>query len=740
MRLYPLTSRTSHRLRHCKSSSTLCLILSLAVANPGALEGAPWNEKKDVENPESDVLDEVLPGDADDDEGRDSDVPLDPNILDSLLPGDSDDDEGGTAKRTNVQIVGLVGISEAEVLARLGGRLDFVTSRAPSRSRADDADFLVRRLLEKEGYEDVDISWKITSDRKTIILTVKSGARITIGEVKVQGVPKEQRDDIVAYYTGKSLLGGQTAIPYIEENLTTATANAVTYLKAQGYWKATGALTSNVIDEQSRQANLTFTAETGALYKINSVRLEGTIPPELPKIGKSLDSFLKRTATASRLRAIREGLAATMRDRGYQFAEAFLDVTHTNGLTDIVVTLEPGARYRLRETLLTGAPDIDISRIQRYFGGFSGRPYDEKQITEFRNTLLATGAFDSVNREREIVAEEQVIDVTLQLKEGKPKGIGYYAGAGSFEGFILGASYYDRNFLSKLYNLNVAAEFSGIGFLGEVSVTDPFLFGYNIRSTPRAFILRNSFDEYSILESGFGWTVSRELDSRQIVELTAELSYATVSGEDLPTSALGATDYLVARTGITYLYDGRNSTVSPSKGLFGRVEAEVGYVAADTQNTFIELGGQLSYHLPLNDSSRLVFNVETAVLRPSNDEELPVDLRFFLGGDDSVRSFPNRELGPQVDNTARGGLAFWNANVEYVRKIAGPVFGVAFLDAGSLSEDAADWPSFDAKFAAGVGIRLDLPIGPVRLEYGRALNPSGNDPSGAFHFAIGASF
>lgn len=735
----PSSPQDAARLSH-RNLCEFAFVFFILLATFPTATAAPWGGKKTTKNPKSNIVDEVLPGDLDDDEGRNSNASIAPNLLDKVIPGDSDDDEGASALRTAVRIEGLEGLTEEEVLGRLGGRLDFVTSRPPSRSRADDADFLVRRFLEKEGYKDVDISWKISEDRRAIILRVRSGARITIGEVQVTGVPEEDINDITAYYTGKSLFGGQTSVPYIEDNLPQATENAVTYLKAQGYWDATGELTRNTIDEQSREANLTFSAEPGTLYKINSIRIEGSIPPELPKIADSLQSYLERTATASRLREIREGSAAKMRNEGYQFAEAFADVTHRNGRTDIVVTLEPGARYRLRQALLTGAPGIDISRVRRYFNSFSGKPYDENGITEFRNILLATGAFDSVDRDREVFKEEQAIDVTLHLDEGKPKGISYYGGAGSFEGFIVGASYYDRNFLSKLYNLNVAAEFSGIGFLGEVSITDPFLFGYNLRSTPRAFILRNSFDEYSILESGVGWTVSRDFDSRQTLEFNAEISFATTSGEELPTSALGATDYLVARAGAAYLFDARNSTVSPSKGFFGRLDAEVGYVVANTPNTFFELGGQFSYHLPLNEKSRLVFNIETGLLVPSNDEELPVDLRFFIGGDDSVRSFPNRELGPQVDNTSRGGLAFWNANIEYVRKLVGPVDGVAFFDAGSLSEDASDWPSSEAKLAAGLGIRLDLPIGPVRLEYGRSLNPSGNDPSGAFHFSIGASF
>jgi outer membrane protein insertion porin family len=116
-------------------------------------------------------------------------------------------------------------------------------------------------------------------------------------------------------------------------------------------------------------------------------------------------------------------------------------------------------------------------------------------------------------------------------------------------------------------------------------------------------------------------------------------------------------------------------------------------------------------------------------------------LRYFLGGANSVRSFPARELGPTAENgVPRGGRSYWVANAEFTHAIVGPLNGVLFLDAGSLSRDHFDLLAADIKYALGLGVRLDLPIGPVRLEYGHSLNPEGNEPSGAFHFAIGAAF
>ena len=89
-------------------------------------------------------------------------------------------------------------------------------------------------------------------------------------------------------------------------------------------------------------------------------------------------------------------------------------------------------------------------------------------------------------------------------------------------------------------------------------------------------------------------------------------------------------------------------------------------------------------------------------------------------------------MGPDFRGDPLGGTSWWVANAEYIRTITGPVKGVAFVDAGALDGEV--------EVALGLGVRLDLPIGPVRLEYGHNLTQDGREPSGTFHFAIGAAF
>ena len=129
------------------------------------------------------------------------------------------------------------------------------------------------------------------------------------------------------------------------------------------------------------------------------------------------------------------------------------------------------------------------------------------------------------------------------------------------------------------------------------------------------------------------------------------------------------------------------------------------------------------------------------MLVPSGDgADLPIDLRLFNGGARSVRSFPEREVGPAVNGYPTGGEAMWNANVELIRGITDAVRAVAFFDAGSLSRGYDEITSADIELAAGLGLRLDLPIGPVRFEYGFNLTRDSGEPAGTFHFAIGTAY
>ena len=196
------------------------------------------------------------------------------------------------------------------------------------------------------------------------------------------------------------------------------------------------------------------------------------------------------------------------------------------------------------------------------------------------------------------------------------------------------------------------------------------------------------------------------------------------------------------RLRLTQTLDFRDNPVLPKSGWHLESPLEIGAAIGDASTAYFMgsvKGGW--YHHARPQKYQIGAGGEFGMLVPSGDgSDLPIDLRLFNGGARSVRSFPERELGPEVNGYPTGGEAMWNANLELIRHITDTVRAVAFMDAGALGRSFDDIGSAEVELATGLGIRFDLPIGPVRFEYGYNLTRDEGEPAGAFHFAIGTAY
>ena len=87
-----------------------------------------------------------------------------------------------------------------------------------------------------------------------------------------------------------------------------------------------------------------------------------------------------------------------------------------------------------------------------------------------------------------------------------------------------------------------------------------------------------------------------------------------------------------------------------------------------------------------------------------------------------------------------GGEFFTVFNVEYTFPIYGELLGAVFVDAGNLLPEASNPSLDDMRYGIGPGLRYNLPIGPIRLDYGVNPNPRKDEARGAFHFSFGFAF
>jgi outer membrane protein insertion porin family len=121
---------------------------------------------------------------------------------------------------------------------------------------------------------------------------------------------------------------------------------------------------------------------------------------------------------------------------------------------------------------------------------------------------------------------------------------------------------------------------------------------------------------------------------------------------------------------------------------------------------------------------------------------VPIFDRLYLGGANNMRGFNFREVGPvDVDDNPIGGNSLAYVTLELTFPIISRVRGAVFTDAGFVNPDAYDFGASGANVDVGFGLRLDLPIGPIRVDYGiPVVYDSWNGPPGKFNFNIGYQF
>ena len=125
----------------------------------------------------------------------------------------------------------------------------------------------------------------------------------------------------------------------------------------------------------------------------------------------------------------------------------------------------------------------------------------------------------------------------------------------------------------------------------------------------------------------------------------------------------------------------------------------------------------------------------------STDRDLPVNKRFYPGGENSIRGYADGEAAPRGPlDTFLGAKTYTLLNVELEQAVTKNISVVLFADTLGTAVQLARYPIDEYLYTAGLGVRYQTLIGPVRLEYGRNLNPRPNDPSGTLHLSLGFPF
>jgi translocation and assembly module TamA len=193
---------------------------------------------------------------------------------------------------------------------------------------------------------------------------------------------------------------------------------------------------------------------------------------------------------------------------------------------------------------------------------------------------------------------------------------------------------------------------------------------------------------------------------------------------------------------ISYNYHGvwrqLDSVVLPTEGFSFAGQAGVGrsHGTDAASGYFTRAYGRLTGYLPLGSTWYGQARVELGQVFLRSNMVVPESQKWRAGGDESVRGYGYRSLGPLVNGVVGGGTALATASVELARPILASMpslWGAVFMDAGNAADS---FRALEPVWGAGIGVRWRSPVGPLRLDwaYGRELRKT------RLHFSVGIAF
>jgi outer membrane protein insertion porin family len=281
-----------------------------------------------------------------------------------------------------------------------------------------------------------------------------------------------------------------------------------------------------------------------------------------------------------------------------------------------------------------------------------------------------------------------------------------------------------------------------------ISLTEPYFMDKEIAVGGSIFYREASFTSSVYDERRYGFEVTARKRLRQFLagRVGYKLENVTIFNVDESASddikrEQGTKLKSEVSGGLTY--DTRDSLFLTRHG--ERIDLSLyaagGFMGGDVDIYGFDIEASKYFLLPWD--TILTINGEVAgVSTWSGGTEVPIFDRLYLGGANNLRGFKFRDVGPKdKDGEPIGGNTLARFTIEYTFPVVDKIRGAVFYDVGFVNRDSYDFGGGNVNSDVGIGVRLDLPIGPVRIDYGFPLQKDEfSSGSGKFNFNIGYQF
>ena len=609
-------------------------------------------------------------------------------------------------------------------------------------------------MYKEKHYYNVKVTYKIhplEHNQAELELVVKEGEKVQIKKVvfqgnnsyklkKLQKIIKTRKKGLFSFLTGSGNLD--------KNQLDQDVARIQSFYHNNGYIQAR--VGEPQVIYKGDYIYITFKIDEGLRFKVGKVDLDGDLIIDKDKMLKILKITKEEYYNRSIIRNDILALTDLYENAGYAYAE--ISPRTKKNIDNLIVNIT----FVIKKAQLVYFERINIAGNSKTRDKVIRRELPVVERGLYKGSLLKRGVrnikrleyFEEVKVNTKKGSADDLMILDINVAE-KPTGAFTFGGGySSAENVFATGSITQRNFLGKGQNLSLQAQLGSRTTAFMLSFTEPWLFDIPLSATIDLYNWEKNYDTYDTDTIGAGFRIGYpifdftrvscgyafSIADIQDLEYDAADSLWELEGENTTSSII---------TGIQY--DSRDSTFNPQEGSEHSVSIQ--YAGLGGNIGFTKVNLETGWYIPGFWKFMYFLHGKAGFLWRNTGGDLPDYERFYLGGINSLRGFDWEDLSPKTTNvwgieSEIGGVKFVQFNFELRCPLFGNagMIGLLFFDTGDLYDTGEPVRLGNLRESAGIGFRWNSPMGPIRVEYGKVLDPQEGESSGGFEFSMGSAF